>query len=42
MSASMITNGKRDMDTGDLINTMKKKNKNGRERQTVGTVNRRA
>lgn len=25
MSASMITNGKRDMDTGDLINTMKKK-----------------
>jgi hypothetical protein len=25
MNASMITNGKRDMDTGDLINTMKKK-----------------
>ncbi|MDA9072752.1 hypothetical protein N9K75_02635 [bacterium] len=25
MNASMITNGKRDMDTGDLINTIKKK-----------------
>ena len=25
MNASMITNGKRDMDTGDIINIIKKK-----------------